>query len=50
MGDASDSEVEDEASQVTLAHKVAGRGNHKDQKAAIKLSEIGEWLGGHVLL
>ena len=49
-GDASDSEVEDEASQVTLAHKVAGRGNHKDQKAAIKLSEIGEWLGGHVLL
>lgn len=43
-GAVSDSEVEDEASQVVLPDKFRGRGNLKAQKSAIRLSELGPRL------
>jgi ribosome biogenesis protein SSF1/2 len=41
---ASDSEPEDETSQVVLSQRYAGRGNVKSQKAALKLVEMGPRL------
>ncbi len=43
-GAASDSEVEDEASQVVLPERFRGRGNLQSQKSAIRLAELGPRL------
>lgn len=44
VGSASDSEVDDEASHVTLPDSFRGRGNHKSEKSAVRLTEIGPRL------
>lgn len=44
VGSASDSEVDDEASHVTLPDSFRGRGNHKAEKSAVRLTEIGPRL------
>ncbi|KAE9325967.1 hypothetical protein PF008_g16761 [Phytophthora fragariae] len=44
IGSASDSEVDDEASHVTLPDSFRGRGNRKAQKSAVRLTEIGPRL------
>ena len=40
-GNVSDSEPEDETSHVVLSQRYAGRGNHQQQKSALKLVELG---------
>jgi ribosome biogenesis protein SSF1/2 len=44
IGSASDSEVDDEASHVTLPDTFRGRGNRKAEKSAVRLTEIGPRL------
>ncbi|KAG6612685.1 SWI4 1, Peter Pan-like protein suppressor [Phytophthora cinnamomi] len=44
VGSASDSEVDDEASHVTLPDSFRGRGNRKAEKSAVRLTEIGPRL------
>lgn len=44
IGSASDSEVDDEASHVTLPDSFRGRGNRKAEKSAVRLTEIGPRL------
>ncbi|KAG7379709.1 hypothetical protein PHYPSEUDO_008275 [Phytophthora pseudosyringae] len=44
IGSASDSEVDDEASHVTLPDAFRGRGNRKAEKSAVRLTEIGPRL------
>ena len=43
-GAASDSEMEDESSRVTLPERYVGRGNAKSQLSAMKLTELGPRL------
>ena len=49
VGNASDSEPEDETSHVVLSQRYAGRGNVKSQKSALKLVELGPRLSLHLL-
>ena len=49
VGNASDSEPEDETSHVVLSQKYAGRGNVKSQKSALKLVELGPRLSLHLI-
>ncbi|DBA03702.1 TPA: hypothetical protein N0F65_004119 [Lagenidium giganteum] len=44
VGSASDSEVDDESAHVTLPDSFRGRGNHKSEKSAVRLTEIGPRL------
>ncbi len=43
-GAASDSEMEDESSRITLPERYVGRGNAKSQLSAMKLTELGPRL------
>ncbi|KAL7484415.1 hypothetical protein ACHAW6_010053 [Cyclotella cf. meneghiniana] len=44
-GALSDSEAEDEAAHVVLPDKYRGKGNHRSQKSALKLVELGPRMG-----